>query len=228
MPARKMDLTPELVARVQRIEPDDGPPPGMVLLTAEDYAEIANRLLARLGGQPLRVFAYGSLIWKPEFAHVAHEHATLNGWHRSFCIRIDRWRGSRANPGLMMALDRGGSCRGVVYTLPLGNAGAQVEKLLRREMSYKPPNNMPIIVQVKTVERNLPCIAFTIRKDSPYRVPGLPLPEVAAILARAAGHFGSGAEYLYNTVYHLEQFGIIDRNLWTLQRLVAREIEAAK
>jgi cation transport protein ChaC len=54
----------------------------------------------------------------------------------------------------------------------------------------------------------------------------LPLPEVARILARACGHLGSGAGYLYHTVAHLETFGIRDRNLWRLQELVAEEIRS--
>ncbi|TIT47693.1 MAG: gamma-glutamylcyclotransferase, partial [Mesorhizobium sp.] len=53
-----------------------------------------------------------------------------------------------------------------------------------------------------------------------------PLENVARVLARACGHVGSGAEYLYNTVSHLEAFGIRDRNLWRLQELVAKEIRS--
>jgi len=53
-----------------------------------------------------------------------------------------------------------------------------------------------------------------------------PLQDVAPVLARACGHRGSCAEYLYNTVVHLAEFGIRDRNLWRLQEMVAREIEA--
>ena len=52
----------------------------------------------------------------------------------------------------------------------------------------------------------------------------LPPERVAWILARACGHAGSCAEYLYNTVSHLEALGIRDRNLWRLQKLVAEEI----
>jgi glutathione-specific gamma-glutamylcyclotransferase len=219
-----MDLTPELVARVHRIEPDDGPAPGMVLLTDADYHDIAQTLLAGLSGAPLRVFAYGSLIWKPEFEHVDHQRACIFGWHRSFCIRIDRWRGTRSQPGLMMALDRGGTCNGVVYRLPEEDRLGQMVKLLRREMSYKPPVNMPVLVNAFAGQERLRCIAFTIRRDSPSRVKSLPLPEVARVLSRAAGHVGSGAEYLYNTVLHLEQYGIVDRNLWQLQKLLAEEI----
>jgi len=53
----------------------------------------------------------------------------------------------------------------------------------------------------------------------------LPLGRVAWILARACGHVGSCASYLYNTVAKLEEFGIHDQNLWRLQELVAGEIK---
>jgi cation transport protein ChaC len=41
------------------------------------------------------------------------------------------------------------------------------------------------------------------------------------------GNLGSKAEYLYNTVEHLERLGIRDRLLWRLQEMVADRIEAA-
>ena len=50
---------------------------------------------------------------------------------------------------------------------------------------------------------------------------------VADVLAVAVGHFGSMAEYLHNTVRHLQELGIDDRYLWRLQELVAERIEAA-
>jgi glutathione-specific gamma-glutamylcyclotransferase len=55
----------------------------------------------------------------------------------------------------------------------------------------------------------------------------LPLEEVADVLARAAGHWGTCVEYLHNTVAHLEELGIRDRNLWRLQALVADQIKTA-
>ena len=53
---------------------------------------------------------------------------------------------------------------------------------------------------------------------------GLSPEETAGILARACGHGGSCADYLYQTIVHLEEHGIRDRNLWRLQALVAAEI----
>jgi glutathione-specific gamma-glutamylcyclotransferase len=39
------------------------------------------------------------------------------------------------------------------------------------------------------------------------------------------GYVGSCAEYLYNTVSHLEALGIRDRYLWDMQARVAAEID---
>jgi len=47
---------------------------------------------------------------------------------------------------------------------------------------------------------------------------------VADALARASGHVGSCAEYLLETVMHLEELGIRDHRLWRLQGLVADRI----
>ena len=48
--------------------------------------------------------------------------------------------------------------------------------------------------------------------------------QVAKVLACAAGHMGSCAMYLYQTVMKLEEHGIHDRRMWQLQELVAAEI----
>ena len=60
----------------------------------------------------LYVFGYGSLIWKPGFAHRAVHPALLRGFHRRFCIWSRRYRGTPDCPGLVLGLDRGGACRG--------------------------------------------------------------------------------------------------------------------
>jgi len=68
--------------------------------------------------------------------------ATARGWHRSFCFRMTRFRGTQEQPGLMMVLDRGGQCRGVVYQLPATDLAEQFGRLLRREFKYKPANSI--------------------------------------------------------------------------------------
>ncbi|HWA42861.1 MAG TPA: gamma-glutamylcyclotransferase [Hypericibacter adhaerens] len=224
-----MTLTPELVARVHRELPDPGP---AVMkkepMTDDDYRVLTGALMAaRQAHEDVWLFAYGSLIWKPACEVDGQRVAHLHGWHRKFCLRMVRFRGTPDCPGLMMGLDRGGSCRGVVQRLPHG-AGS-VERLLRREISVKPPANVPRWVPVESEGKRLSALAFTVDHKSINYAGDHTLEETAAILARACGHWGSCAEYLMQTVAHLEDLGIHDRYLWKLQArvaaLIAGEIE---
>src|SRR5882724_414677 len=136
-------LTVEIAALAERTEPDPGPEPGTGERSHEDFVAFADRLLAEYVPDTLQVFAYGSLIWNPEFEVRSAVAATAVGWHRSFCFSLTRWRGTRELPGLMMALDRGGSCRGLLLELANGNVRDQLISLMDRELDAKRPTNVP-------------------------------------------------------------------------------------
>lgn len=225
--SRRLSLTPDHVARVQRTVEDSGPPPGIAQHDDADYADWIRRILAShpAPDRPTLLFAYGSLIWKPELEHRAEQVGIARGWHRSFCLRALRFRGTPQRPGLMMVLDRGGQCRGVLYELPEENLGEQLHRLFRREFTMKPINNVPRWLTVQTASGPVRALGFVMNRQSPSYAGRLPPEKVARTLAVACGHWGSGAEYLFNTVSHLESLGIHDRGLWRLQRLVAAEID---
>ena len=94
--ATSMALTGELVSLSLRPELDPGPEPHGTPLTEMETEMFARRLLQESDGAPLWVFAYGSLIWKPDFDAVEWQRGAARGWHRSFCLKMTRWRGSRA------------------------------------------------------------------------------------------------------------------------------------
>jgi cation transport protein ChaC len=217
------------VTRVHRALEDPGPDPSLTYHTADDYDAVVRDLLASHPNPPdTWLFAYGSLIWKPEVEHIEVRRGTARGWHRAFCFRIERWRGTKEQPGLMMSLDRGGECQRVVFRLPSENLEDQLGTLVRREMTVKPANNIPRWVAVETDQGPLRAIAFTMNRQSRFYTGKLPPEEVADVLARACGHWGSCAEYLYNTVAHLQEQGIHDRHLWQLQQVVAERITGAQ
>jgi len=227
--ARQMRLTHQLVSRVAGPTPDPGPVPGRMYATDADYRAAQRELLAaRPANGEVWVFAYGSLIWKPACAIVEERVAVLRGWHRSFCLGWDRrYRGSNERPGLMLALDRGGACEGIVQRLPPDAVEANLDKLLRREIVTRPSPFPPRWVDVETGSGALRAITFAMDRTSDFYVTGLSAEEIADVLAVAVGHFGSMAEYLHNTVRHLQELGIDDRYLWRLQELVAERIESA-
>lgn len=221
-----MTLTPDHVALTLRPEPDLGPEPGWTPLSDAELDQLSARYDDECGGDALWVFAYGSLIWKPDFDAVAQMRAAAFGWHRSFCLRMQRWRGSPQQQGLMMALERGGRCDGVIYRLPEIHRQAQIRRMMYREIRFHQNIDMVRWIPVQTDEGRKRVLCFWAGPKGERIASRLPLEQVAPILARACGPVGSCAEYLYNTVLHLREYGINDRNLWRLQRLVAAEIEA--
>ena len=111
---RNIHLTPELVARCFRPEPDLGPNPEWTPITDDDHEKLVQSLLTECNNDEICIFGFGSLIWKPEFEVERASRATAIGWHRDFCIEMARWRGSPSLPGLMLALQPGEHCDGVV------------------------------------------------------------------------------------------------------------------
>lgn len=225
MPSRRqMDLTEELVALVDRRQPDPGPDPGTRAPQDADYEARARALLAEHDPEHLWIFAYGSLIWNPTFEALEHRRATVRGWHRAFCLRINRWRGSPAFPGLMLALDRGGGCVGVVYRLPQTDHLAATVELLKRELDAIPPTNTIRWLEVQTADGPVKALATVIDRRGPAYAGKLERAAAVRMLAFGAGHWGTTADYVRKTVAGLEAHGIHDRHLWDLQRQIAEEI----
>ena len=225
--AGAMSLTPELVKLCHREVVDPGPSPDTKYLHDDEFRPAAEHLVLLKKPGPFWLFAYGSLIWKPEIPSLDMVRATARGWHRAFSMKIERYRGTKEQPGYMMCLDTGGVCEGVVLRLSDNDLAGQVEKLLDREISRKGGLDAVRWIDVETANGIVQALAFYAAPDTlEYYQANRAPEEVAKGLARACGHWGSGADYLYNTVSHLEQLGIHDEGLWHLQELVAAEIKA--
>lgn len=224
-----MRLTAEHVAKVRREIADPGFLPvasNARPATDADYAAVVDGILAGAPQGDFWVFAYGSLIWNPDFDFDERRVALARGWRRAFCLGWDhRFRGSREAPGLMLALDRGGQCKGVVHRLPAAGLEANLHRLIRREMSMVPSAFPPRFIGVDTEAGRLSALTFAIDRRSGRYIGGLDVEAVADVLSTACGFRGSMAEYLFSTVSHLEELGIHDRHLWRLQELVAERIE---
>jgi cation transport protein ChaC len=223
---RQLKLTEELVKRVHRDIADSGYDPTTPVFSEQDYDDHLKEFLSERPAGSLHVFACGSLIWKPAFEHAGMVRGRAQGWRRSFCLRLTRFRGTAQQPGLMMALDRGGTCEGFVQRLHEGREYEELRKLWRREMTMKPPGNRPRWIEVKLEQSSVLAIAFTANAERPNYVGDLSVEEIAEILSVACGHWGSGADYLHQTVNALEAAGVHDPYLWHLQELVAQRIMA--
>lgn len=188
-------------------------------------------LRAALDGCPQRgdiwLFAYGSLIWNPLIHYVEKRVGTVHGYHRCFCLWTHMGRGTRAKPGLVLGLERGGACRGIVYRIAESQAAEELEVVWRREMltgAYAPR-----WVTVVTKNGRLQAIAFLINRKHERYAGRLPEDRIIASIAEAHGPLGACATYLFNTVAHLEELGIRDRRLARLRdRVAARQAASGR
>ncbi|MGH8712661.1 MAG: gamma-glutamylcyclotransferase [Casimicrobiaceae bacterium] len=185
---------------------------------------LAASLQATLARRPARagwwVFAYGSLLWNPLFPFAEARPATLRGKHRVFCLWSLASRGTVKAPGLVLGLDQGGSCHGVVYRLPAECAHAELALLWRREMvvgAY-----CPRWLRVQAGAHAMTALAFVVERTHPQYAGKLTLARQAEVLCSAAGAFGSSADYLERARVSLITHGIVDPYLEELAVRVAR------
>ena len=184
---------------------------------------LAASLAAALARRPAYadwwVFAYGSLLWNPLFPFIEARPATLRGKHRRFCLWSLASRGTTRHPGLVLGLDQGGSCHGVVYRLPAECASAELALLWRREMVVGAYH--PRWLRVRAGSHALTALAFVVDRRHPQYAGQLSLVRQAEVLASAVGAFGSSADYLERARVSLITHGIVDPYLEALARRVA-------
>ncbi len=189
--------------------------PGVKFMTDEERTRHIREMLAA-SPRPDRVwvFGFGSLIWNPAFHFVERRTALVRGFHRQFCLWSKAGRGSPQSPGLMLALERGGSCHGVAYRIAPEQVETELDVVWRREM-------LTGAYRAKWVTAHTPngiehAIAFAANHAHERYVRGLDTDETARLLATGAGPLGSCCDYLFDTVSHLEALGIRDKRMEAL------------
>jgi cation transport protein ChaC len=171
---------------------------------------------------PFWVFAYGSLMWAPGFEATETRLATAYGYHRAMCLRSHNYRGTREKPGLVLGLDRGGSCHGVALRVAPGRAAAVRAYLHEREMrgGVYAERSLKIVLDDG---RRVQAIAYIVRRDHLQYCGGMEPAEMAALIRTGVGARGSARDYLANTVAHIEALSLADSSLRRLLDLVDGE-----
>lgn len=169
-------------------------------------------------GDEVWVFAYGSLMWNPALEFAESSICQVQGWHRSFCFWTPMGRGTPELPGLMLALERGGSCDGVAYRIAPEKVEGELAILWNREMlaGYYQPQWVPVTLRDG---RTVTAVTFEVDSRHCQYCGDLPLDKQAHHIAFAEGRRGPCRDYLANTAAHARALGIHDLYI---EEMVAR------
>jgi glutathione-specific gamma-glutamylcyclotransferase len=193
-----------------------------VLSEAQLQESIRETLKQQKPDSDVWIFAYGSLIWNPIFKFVEQRIGTIYGWHRRFCLWVPQGRGTPDNPGLVLGLDRGGSCSGIAYRIAAADVPSELLLLWRREMVVG--CYIPRWVRVFDGTQTLSAIAFVINRQHRAYTGNISLETTVNSIATAGGELGSCSDYLMQTINGLMTVGIKDKQLLQLRdRVVARQ-----
>ncbi|WP_321927712.1 gamma-glutamylcyclotransferase [Paraburkholderia guartelaensis] len=189
--------------------------------------QIAASLDATLRARPVDVadvwiFAYGSLMWNPMIEFKRREVATLDGWHRSFCLAMSAGRASPDRPGRMLGLRPGGSTQGVVFQLPPDGLHDELRRIWIREMVlgfYR-----PIWARVRLADGSLvPAVVFVAEEKRAHFRGDASAEAVAPLIEGASGELGSNADYVFRLQVALLVCGLSDPYIDAIASRINRE-----
>ena len=167
--------------------------------------------------QDFWVFAYGSLIWQPGFDFLEALPATLHGWHRAMCILSTHYRGCPETPGLVLGLDRGGSCRGIAYRVAAADRGPTIAYLREREQVtsvYLETSRR--ITLAATPPRDVTALVFLVDRSHPQYAGRLSLEHQVHLVRQGHGRSGANLDYVLSTIAEIEAQGCHDTGLHAL------------
>ena len=180
-------------------------------------------------GEDLWVFAYGSLMWRPDFQFIERVQARLIGAHRALCVYSYVHRGTPERPGLVLGLDFGGRCRGIAYRVEAAQRAATIAYLRKREQvtSVYRETMRPIWVE-GSPERRVPALCYTVDRGHPQYAGRLSLEQQLHHVRQGHGISGANRDYVVATIAALEQLGYRDTELHLLAGMLAGAHEAVR
>ncbi|HTE78985.1 MAG TPA: gamma-glutamylcyclotransferase [Xanthobacteraceae bacterium] len=172
----------------------------------------------------LWVFAYGSLMWRPGFSYLERVPARLIGLHRALCVFSFVHRGTPQRPGLVLGLDRGGTCRGIAYRVA---AAARAETLRylrgREQVTTVYLETMRQIELEDHMRHRVRAVCYVVDRSHVQYAGRLTLAESLHHVRQGHGQSGANRDYVLETVRALEALGYRESDLHLLAERLASQ-----
>ena len=171
------------------------------------------------------VFGYGSLMWRPGFDHLEAVPARLVGAHRALCVYSWVHRGTRERPGLVLGLDRGGSCRGIAYRIVADKRDAVIAYLRERELVTNVYREAWREVRLEDSRQRVgTALTYVVDRSHEQYAGKLSKDALLSLVRGGVGRSGVNADYVINTATHIRNLGFRDPVLdWLAEELTRRD-----
>ncbi|KPF44929.1 gamma-glutamylcyclotransferase [Rhizobium sp. G187] len=168
------------------------------------------------------VFGYGSLMWNPGFPYEERATARVVGYRRSLCVRSYVHRGTEERPGLVLGLDRGGSCKGVAFRVALSDRAHTIDYLRERELVTSVYLERTVPARLAD-GRHVSALTYVIDRAHRQYAGSVSIEEAASVVRDAVGRSGPNPVYVANTLSHLRELGIRDHWLESVAAAMSSE-----
>ncbi len=165
----------------------------------------------------LWVFGYGSLMWRPGFDFLERVPARLVGEHRALCVFSFDHRGTPEKPGLVLGLDRGGTCRGIAFRVAAGLREPTIAYLRAREQTTNVYREVMRSVWLDNEPRQrVSALTYVADRGHVQYAGRMPLADQLRHVLHGHGRSGNNRDYVLSTVKAIEAEGFRDGPLHQL------------
>jgi cation transport protein ChaC len=177
----------------------------------------------------LWVFAYGSLMWRPDFEFLERRPARLIGAHRALCVYSFVHRGTPEKPGLVLGLDRGGNCRGIAYRVAESNRLGTIAYLRAREQVTMVYREVTRAVWLDDdPQRRVSALCYVVDRGHEQYAGRLTLEQQLHFVRQGHGRSGNNRDYVLAAVKEIERQGFRDEQLHLLAERLRGPHEALR
>lgn len=179
--------------------------------------------------EPLWVFGYGSLVWRPAFAHSEKRPAYVHGWSRRFWQGSTDHRGVPGAPGRVVTLvpsaDPGAVCWGMAYRVEAAAIDGVLAGLDHREKGGYQRFDVELSFAAAPApaprERGLMYVAGASNVEYLGRAA---VAAIARQVSVSSGPSGSNVEYVVQLAQALRDMGARDDHVFEVEAALREEL----